>query len=129
MAIINFIEYDMYRNSYLTIRNRYPSSQGYIIIPQDASKKGYRPDFIVKKQIIYNTTSYYNKVIVEVKSTPIITPRHIAQINWYAKNHSGKHSFIIGKYLIIPSFSDISRVRDLMLKSGISVIRLRGFKR
>lgn len=129
MPKINFIESEMYKNAYLSVRARYPYSKGYIIIPQDASKKGYRPDFIVKKQISYNTTSYYNKAIVEVKSSPVITPRHIAQINWYAKNHSGRYSFIVGKYLIIPSFTDISRVRDLILKSGIIVIRLRGFKR
>ncbi len=119
----------MYWNAYLTIRNIYTYSKGYIIIPQDKSKEGYRPDFLVRKQIRYNTTSYYKKVIVEVKATSKITHRDIRQINWYAKNHSGKHSFIIDKYLIIPSFTDISKVKDSILRSGITIIRLRRFKR
>jgi len=119
----------MYLNSYLTIRDRYPYSKGYRIISQDKSKVGYRPDFVVYKHIRYNNTSYYKKVIVEVKSTKRISRNDIRQINWYAKNHSGKHSFIIGKYLIIPSFTDISSVMHLLLKSGIKVIRLRGFRR
>lgn len=129
VARIKFIENDMYINSYLTIRKRFPFSKGYEIISQDTSKEGYRPDFIVYKQIRYNNTSYFKKVIVEVKSVSKITQNHIRQINWYSKNHSGKHSFILGKYLIIPSFTDISGVRDLLLKSGIIVIRLKGFKR
>lgn len=129
MAKYVFDENEMYGNAYLTMRFRYPYSQGYVIIPQDRSKEGYRPDFLIKKQIRYNQTTYFKKIIVEVKSSFIITPRHISQINWYSKNHSGKHSFITGKYLIIPSFSDISRVKDLILKSGIQVIRLRGFHR
>ena len=100
MAKIKFIESDMYFNSYLTIRNRFPYFKGYRIISQDTSKDGYRPDFIVFKHIRYYSTSYYKKVIVEVKSVSRITRSHIRQINWYSKNHSGKHSFIIGKYLI-----------------------------
>src|ERR1700722_4754149 len=120
MSRIKFIESDMYFNSYLSIRNRFPYSKGYKIISQDSSKVGYRPDFIVYKHIRYNSTSYYQKVIVEVKSTSKITRRHIRQINWYSKNHSGKHSFIIGKILIIPSFTDITDVRNLIIKSGIT---------
>ncbi len=95
----------------------------------NTTKKGYRPDVVVSKHIRYNNTSYYKKVIVEVKSVSKITRNHIRQINWYSKNHSGKHSFIIGKFLIIPSFTDISGVRPLLVKSGIKVIRLRGFRR
>jgi hypothetical protein len=119
----------MYINSYLLIRKRFPYSKGYIIKSQDTSKDGYRPDFVVYKRIRYKNTSYYKKVIVEVKSTKRISRNDIRQINWYSKNHSGKHSFIIGKYLIIPSFTDISSVRSLILKSGIKVIRLKGFRR
>jgi len=129
LSRIKFIELDMYFNSYLTIRKRFPYSKGYRIISQDASKDGYRPDFIVYKHIRYGNTSYYKKVIIEVKSVSKVTRSHIRQINWYSKNHSGKHSFIIGKYLIIPSFTNISSVRHLIFKSGIKVIRLRGFRR
>ena len=121
----------MYVNSYLLIRKRFPLSNGYEIRPQDTSKIGYRPDFIVYKHTIDNYTgsSFFEKNIIEVKATSIITPSHIRQINRYSKNHSGKSSYIIGKYLIIPSFTDISGVRHLLVKSGIKVIRLRGFKR
>lgn len=119
----------MYINSYLLIRKRFPYSKGYIIKSQDTTKDGYRPDFVVYKKICYKNTSYYNKVIFEVKSVSKVTRSHIRQINWYSKNHSGKHSFIIGKYLIIPSFTDISGVKDLILKSNIKVIRLKGFRR
>ncbi len=129
MAREKFIESEMYNNAYLTMRVRYPHSEGYIILPQDATHKGYRPDFLIKKQIRYRGASYYKKIIVEVKAVPVITLFDIIQINCYARNHSGKHSFIIGKYLVIPTFADISKVKHLLLKSGIRVIRLRGFRR
>jgi len=113
----------MYFNSYLTIRKRFPNSNGYEIRPQDTTKIGYRPDFIIYRSITnhYTSSTFFEKVIVEVKSEPKVTPSHIRQINRYSKNHSGKHSFIIGKYLIIPSFTDISGVRNLIEKSGIEV--------
>ena len=129
MARLKFNEYDMYYYSYLSIRARYPFSKGFIIKEQDRSKVGYRPDFLIQKRIKYRQTSYYYKIIAEVKADAVILPQHIAQINWYAKNHSGKHSFIIAKYLIIPTYTSIERVRKLLLNSGIEVIRLRGFKR
>ena len=129
MAKIKFCEQDMYNHVYFVIRDRYPFNQGYIIKIQDASKVGYRPDFLVQKQIRYNKTSYYHKAIFEVKADAIITASHIAQINWYAMNHAGKHSFIIGKYLVIPSYANIDGVRDLIKESGVEVIWMRGFHR
>ena len=124
-----FKEYDMYYNSYLVIRKRYPYSQGFVIKIQDGSKEGYRPDYLIQKQIHYAGTTYYYKVIFEVKAEAVIKPQHITQINWYAKNDSGKHSYIIAKYLVIPTYSNIDRVKNLIEKSGISIIRLRSFER
>src|ERR1700679_3448769 len=127
---IKFIELDTYVNCYKIIRNRFPFNKGYRIISQDTSKNGYRPDFLVFRRTInhYTGSSFFEKVIVEVKSEKRITQCHIRQINGYSMKHSGKHSFIIGKYLIIPSFTDISGVINLIEKSDIKIIRLRGFR-
>ena len=129
MAKIKFTEYDMYYHAYFTVRDRYPFNDGYIIKIQDTSKIGYRPDFLVQKQIRYNKTSYFHKAIFEVKAEAIITAAHIAQINWYAMNNAGKHSFIIGKYLVVPSYANIEGVRNLIEQSNIGIIWLRGFHR
>lgn len=124
----NFNEFQMYNNTYIAVRTRYPLSSGFEIKTQDRRKKGYRPDFLIQKHIRYGQTSYYYKVIVEVKAVPYITSKHISQINWYAKNHSGKHSFIMAKYLVIPTYSNITGVKKLIDNSNIKIIRLKGFK-
>jgi hypothetical protein len=129
MACIKFNEFDMYDNAYLTLRDRYPFSKGYLIKVQDKSKEGYRPDYVIEKQIRYNKTSYFHKVVAEVKDEAVIIPAHLTQLNWYAMNHSGKHSFIIAKYLIIPSGANIETIRSQLIKDSIEIIWLRGFKR
>jgi len=43
-------------------------------------------------------------------------------------NHSGKYSYVIAKLLIIPIGANIEGVRSELVKCGIKIIWLRGFK-
>ncbi len=116
---MSFNEYTMYDAAYRALRRRYPAREGWDIVPQD-TRSGYRPDFVVERK---NSNGIIERIVAEVKAMCRITRKHVAQLNNYARNLSGKNVKIVAKYLIVPSGADI----DDIVPGDIEVIYLRTF--